>query len=483
MNYSMIRYILSKVLMFLGIFFLLPAIVGGVYGEKEGWTYLIFGILCIIVGGFASWKKPNNKVFYAKEGFATVALCWVLLTIIGALPFVILEEIPSFVDAVFETMSGFTTTGSSILSDVEALSKASLFWRSFTHWVGGMGVLVFVLAFLPASGGSNMHLMRAESPGPSVGKLVPKVKRTAMILYGIYFVITIIEILLLIIVGGLDWFSSMTLTFGTVGTGGFAILNTGLMTYSVTVQVIITVFMIICSINFTVYYLLLIGRLKEAFFHEEMRYYLLIVFGSAIMITINIVDKFESVALAFHHALFQVATVTSTTGYSTVDFNLWPAFSKTILLFLMLMGACAGSTGGGFKLSRLLIICKAVKNEIIAIAHPKSVRKVSSDGKNMSSEAVKKVLTYLGAYVLIIIVSIIIISLDGKDMETNISAIIATFNNIGPGFATVGPICNFGDFSNLSKIVMTLDMMIGRLEIFPVLVLFAPGIWKRAKKK
>lgn len=482
MNYSMIRYILASVLNFEGIFFLLPAIVGGIYGEDEGWTYLLLAIVCIVIGTLGRLKKPKSKVFYSKEGFATVALSWILLSLVGAIPFVLTGEIPHYVDAVFETMSGFTTTGSSILSDVEALSKASIFWRSFTHWVGGMGVLVFILAVLPLSGGSNMHLMKAESPGPSVGKLVPKVRQTAMILYGIYIVITIVQIVAMVI-AGLDLFSSMTLTFGTVGTGGFAILNSSTASYSIAVQTIITVFMIISSINFNVYYLLLIGKLREAFFYEEMRYYLLIIFSAAVMITLDIMESFGTIFEAFHHALFQVATIISTTGFATVDFDLWPAFSKTILLLLMFIGACAGSTGGGFKVSRLIIIVKTVKNEIVSIAHPRSVQKISCDGKKVPDETIKKVLSYICAYVLIALLSILIVSIDGKDMETNISAVMATFNNIGPGLGAVGPTCNFGHYSILSKLVFIIDMLVGRLEIFPVLVLFAPGIWKLSKNK
>lgn len=482
MNYSMIRYILASVLTFEGIFLLLPAIVGGVYGEEQGWTYLILAISCIGLGLLGRLKKPRSKVFYSKEGFASVALSWILLSLVGAIPFVITGEIPSYVDALFETISGFTTTGSSILSDVEALSKATLFWRSFTHWVGGMGVLVFILAILPLSGGSNMHLMRAESPGPSVGKLVPKVKQTAMILYGIYVVITLIEIVALLI-AGLDLFSSMTLTFGTVGTGGFGILNSSIGSYSAAVQIIITIFMIICSINFNIFYLLLIGKAKDAILNEEMRYYLIIVFSSALLIMINIRESFTTLSEAFRHSLFQVASVTSTTGYATVDFDLWPTFSKTIILLLMFMGACAGSTGGGFKVSRLIIIAKAVKNEIISIAHPRSVQKVTCDGRKVPEETVKKVLCYTGVYIFIAIASFLIISIDGKDVTTNLSAVVATLNNIGPGLAAVGPTCNFGDFSVLSKLVFMFNMLVGRLEIFPVLVLFAPGIWKLSKNK
>ncbi len=482
MNYSMIRYILSCVLSFEGVFLTLPAITAGIYGEEQGLIYLGVAAGCIILGTIGRIKKPKSNVFYSKEGFAAVSLSWIVISLVGALPFFLTGEIPSYEDALFETISGFTTTGSSILSDVEALSHCTLFWRSFTHWIGGMGVLVFVMAVLPLSGSSNMHLMRAESPGPSVGKLVPKVKRTAMILYGIYVGITLVEIVALFI-AGLNLFESMTLTFGTVGTGGFALLNSSIGSYSLAVQIIITIFMLICSVNFNVYYLILIRKPKEAALNEEMRCFLIIVFISAIMITFNIRDSFSNIFEAFHTALFQVASIISTTGYVTADFNLWPEFSKTILVLLMFVGACAGSTGGGLKVSRLVIVVKAIKNEIMSITHPRSVQKVQFNGRKISKDIVRRVLCYLGAYVIIALVSILIISIDGKDMTTNVTAVMATFNNIGPGLNGVGPVSNFGDYSVLSKIILMFDMLVGRLEIFPLLILFTPGIWKLPVRK
>lgn len=482
MNYSMIRYILACVLSFEGIFLILPAIVAGIYSEEQGLIYLVVSAGCIVLGTLGRYKKPKSNVFYSREGFAAVSLSWILLSLVGALPFYLTGEIPSYVDALFEVISGFTTTGSSILPDVEALSHGALFWRSFTHWVGGMGVLVFIMAILPLSGSSNMHLMRAESPGPSVGKLVPKVKRTAMILYGIYVVFTVVQIILLLITG-MNLFDSMTITFGTVGTGGFGILNSSIATYSMASQAVITIFMIICSINFNVYYLFLIRKPKEALLNEEMRYYLAIIFTSVIFITINIRGDFANLFEAFHHALFQVASIISTTGYATVDFDLWPVFSKTILVMIMFVGACAGSTGGGFKVSRLIILLKSIKSEILSIVHPRSVQSVRSEGKNISNELVKKVLCYLAAYVVIFIISVLLVSLDNRDMTTNVTAVAATFNNIGPGLSGVGPTCNFGDFSILSKFILMIDMLIGRLEIFPMLILFAPGMWKIANHK
>lgn len=486
MNYSMIRYILACVISFEGAFLTLPAIVAGIYGEKQGLVYLAVAAGCIVLGTLGRIKKPKSNVFYSREGFAAVSLSWIVLSLVGALPLYFTGEIQSYIDALFEVISGFTTTGSSILSDVEVLSHGTAFWRLFTHWVGGMGVLVFIMAILPLSGSSNMHLMRAESPGPSVGKLVPKVKRTAMILYGIYVAFTLIEIILLLI-AGMNLFEASTITFATMGTGGFSLLNTSIASYSAAIQIIITVFMIIASINFNVYYLLLIRKTKEAFLNEEVRYYLIMVFGAAILIMINIRDSFSSLFDAFRTALFQVASITSTTGFATADFNLWPEFSKTILVLLMFVGACAGSTGGGFKMSRLIIIVKSIKSEIMSIIHPRSVQKVHIDGRKVSDDMVKKVLCYLGTYVAIALVSVLLISLDNKDMTTNVTAVVATFNNIGPGLNVVGPTGNFGDFSVFSKIILMFDMLVGRLELFPMLILFAPGTWSlpalRTEKK
>lgn len=478
MNYSMIFYILCSVLTFEGFFLLAPCIVALCYGEKQGLLYFAVAAVCIIVGGFARIRKPKNKVFFSKEGFVTVSLSWIVISLVGALPFYFTGEIPSYADALFETISGFTTTGASILSDVEALSKCSAFWRCFTHWMGGMGVLVLILAVLPISGSYNMHLMRAESPGPSVGKLVPKVRNTAKMLYGIYIVITALEIILLL-VAGMSVYDALTLSFATVGTGGFALLNSSIASYSVAIQIIITVFMLICSVNFNVYYCLYAKKFKEAIMSEEMRTFFIIVFGASILITINVMNSFDSVFSAFQTVIFHVASVMSTTGFATADFNLWPEFSKTILLFVMMIGACAGSTGGGLKISRFVIFFKAVKNEILSIIHPKCIKKVHFEGKGLSDEMVKAVLCYVSAYALIIAVSCILISIDNFDFETNFSAVIATFNNIGPGLGMVGPTGNFGSYSVFSKIVLMFDMLVGRLEIFPMLVLFSPSLYRK----
>lgn len=477
MNYLMIIYILSWVLTFEGIFMIPPVVVAAVYQEQQGITYLLIAVLCIILGVLGRLKSPKNKSFVQREGLVAVSLSWMILSLVGAVPFYLTGDIPSYIDALFETISGFTTTGSTILSDVETLSHCSLFWRSFTHWIGGMGVIVFIMAVLPLSGSSGMHMMKTESPGPSVGKLVPRVKRTAMILYAIYCGITLLEMLLLIL-SGMSVFESLTLTFGTVGTGGFGVLNSSIASYSIASQIIITIFMIVSSINFNFYFYLLIRKPKNAFAIDEVKYYLLIILASAFVITVNIKDGFSSIWEAFHTSIFQVASVISTTGYTTADFNNWPELSRTILVILMFVGACAGSTGGGFKVSRLLIVLKAVKNEILAIAHPRSVNKVHLNGRQVPEDMVRRAFSYLAAYVLIVLASVLVLSFDNKETTTNVTAVMATFNNIGPGLNMVGPIGNFGSYSILSKFMLMFDMLVGRLEIFPILILFSAGIWK-----
>ena len=374
-------------------------------------------------------------------------------------------------------MSGFTTTGASIMPSVEILSHASAFWRLFTHWIGGMGVLVFIMAVLPLSGGSNMHLMRAESPGPSVSKLVPRVKHTAMILYGIYCIITIMETAALLI-AGMNFFDALTLSFATAGTGGFALLNSSIASYSAAVQNIITVFMLACSVNFNVYYLLLIRKGKEALLNEEVRYFLIIVFASALLIALNIMGSFGSFFEAFHHSIFQVASVISTTGFATCDFNMWPEFSRAILVLLMFVGACAGSTGGGIKVSRFIIGIKTIFREIQSYIHPKSVKVIKTEGKPVDSETCRSVSIYFITFIMIFTASLLLISIEGKDIVTNFTAVAATINNIGPGLSAVGPTQNFGSYSDFSKYVLMFDMLAGRLELFPLLILFHPSIWK-----
>lgn len=478
MNYSVILNILGTVLCCGGVFLLAPVAVAGIYGEQEGFFYAAVAAACFLTGAVLRFKRPKSGVFYSREGFVAVTFSWIVLSMAGALPMYLTQEYPSYIDALFDTISGFTTTGASVLSSVEELSRATAFWRCFTHWSGGMGVLVFLMAVLPLSGSSNMHLMRAESPGPSVGKLVPKVRQTAVILYKIYIVITLVQTAALML-AGLPLYDALALSFSTVGTGGFALLNSSIASYSLAVQVIIIIFMLMCAVNFNTYYLFLIRKPKEAIFHNaEAKWFLIIVFASAAVITFNIRDGFQSFFDAFHTALFQVATLVSSTGFATADFVLWPEFSKTILVLLMFMGACAGSTGGGFKVSRLMIVAGAAKNELLNMIHPRSVQKVNMNGRQVPDNVVKTALCYMTVYVFVVLLSVLLVSIDDFDMTTNFTAVLATLNNIGPGLNAVGPTGNFGGFSVFSKIVLMFDMLVGRLELFPVLALFAPGMWR-----
>lgn len=478
MNYSIIRYILSRVFEFVGMFMFLPFLVGCIYGEQERWAFLAVALACFAVGFIGKQWKAKSKVFYAGEGFVVVSLSWIFLSLVGAIPFVLTGEIPSYVDAVFETVSGFTTTGGTIMADVEILSKCSQFWRLFTHWIGGMGVLVFILAVLPLSGSYNMHLMRAESPGPSVGKLVPKVKDTARILYMIYIAITIVGIIALVI-AGLPLYDASTLAFSSVGTGGFGLLNSSVAAYSTAVQVIIFVLMLLCGINFSIYYLALMKKPKEILHNDELKGYLLIILLATLLIGLNIRGNFASLGEAFLQAGFHVVSVITTTGFSIVDFNLWPVFSKTVLFLIMLVGACAGSTGGGFKVSRLVVLFKSIKQEIMAVVHPRSVKKLRMDGRGLSDNIVHSIKIYLVIYMAVYFISVLLISVDNFSMETNMSAVMAMINNVGPGFDAVGPLGNYGEFSTFSKCVLMFDMLAGRLEFLPMLVLFSPKTWKK----
>ena len=408
-----------------------------------------------------------------------MALGWIVMSIMGCLPFVFSGEIPFFFDALFEIISGFTTTGASILTDVEALSKCMLFWRSFSHWVGGMGVLVFILAILPLAGGEhNLQLMKAESPGPSVSKLVPRLRETAMMLYKIYLGMTVLMIVILA-VSGMPLFDTLCLTFGTAGTGGFGVLNSSVAGYTTFQQAVITVFMMLFGVNFSFYFLLLYKKAKDAFSMEEVRWYFVIYFGAVLLITVNLAGQAGSVLEHFHHAAFQAASIMTTTGFSTVDFNLWPQLSKAVLLLLMFIGACAGSTGGGMKVSRIVVYMKSIKREMAALIHPRSVKVMKLEGKAVDSAMLRSIFSFLSAYLVIFVVSLLIVTLDGFDLETNFSAVAATFNNIGPGLGGVGPTSNFDGYSVLSKLFLSLDMLIGRLEIFPILLLFAPNTWKK----
>ena len=478
MNYKMISYILGMVLKIEAVFMTLPCLVAVIYREKSGYAFLLVMLLCFLLGQIMTMKRPSNKIFYTREGFVTVALCWIMMSIIGALPFLISGEIKGVVDALFETVSGFTTTGASILSDVESMSHCALFWRSFTHWIGGMGVLVFVLAVLPFGGGNDIHLMRAESPGPSVGKFVPKVRSTAMILYGIYIVITIIEVLFLL-AGKMPLFEALCSTFGTAGTGGFGVKNDSFSSYSPYLQYVVTVFMILFGINFNVYFLLLIRKFAQAFKFEEIRYYLGIILVAILIVTFDIHKLFPNWESAFRHASFQVASIITTTGFSTVDFDLWPQMSKTILVMLMFVGACAGSTGGGIKVSRFVILLKTVKKELNTLIHSRNIKKIQINGRSVEHEVVRSVNVFLIAYVMVFSFSVLLISVDEFNLTSNFTAVAATLNNIGPGLEMVGPSQNFGMFSGFSKLVLIFDMLAGRLELFPLLILFKPATWRR----
>lgn len=479
MNHSIIRYIIGMVLLFESAFMMLPCIVAVIYQEKSGFAFLFVTIICLLLGFVLARRRPKNQVYFAREGFVIVALSWIVMSIFGAFPFVISGEIPNFIDALFETISGFTTTGASILNNVEALSHAALFWRSFTHWIGGMGVFVFLLAVLPMTGGYNMHLMKAESPGPSVGKLVPKVRDTAKILYIIYFSMTLVECILLLI-AKMPLFDAMTTAFGTAGTGGFGIKNSSLGGYSSAIQTIVTIFMILFGINFNAYYLLILGKnKKDAFKINEVKWYLGIILATTIIITANVTDIFGNVFKAFHHTLFQVASIITTTGFSTTDFNLWPQLSKTLLVVLMFIGACAGSTGGGIKVSRIMILLKTVKQEMSHFIHPRSVKTIKMDDKALDKDMVRSVSAFMVTYTIIFGASLIILAFDNLDLVTNFTAVTATINNIGPGLEIVGPVGNFSVFSPLAKCVLMFDMLAGRLELYPILLLFAPSVWKK----
>lgn len=432
MNYSIVLYILGCVLKFESAFLVLPALVGLIYREHASVSYLAVAVLCLILGVLLTHKKPRSTNLYTREGFVAVALSWIIMSIFGAIPFVLTGDIPFYVDALFETISGFTTTGSSILTDVESISKASLFWRSFSHWIGGMGVFVFIMAILPMMGGSTMNLMKAESPGPSVSKLVPHVKDTAKILYGIYIAITICEATILRALG-MPLFDSLTTTFGTVGTGGFGIRNDSIAGYSPAIQITITVFMILSGINYTAYFYILTGKIKELFKIEEVRWYLAIIFGSVAVITWNVRSLYPTFSETLRHAFFQVGSIITTTGYATTDFDLWPALSKTLLVTLMFIGACAGSTSGGIKVSRILILLKTIRKELSLIIHPRQVKKIRMDGHPVDHETLRSANVFLVVYFVLLLTSMLLISVDEFDFSTNFTSVVTVLNNIGPG--------------------------------------------------
>ena len=493
MNYRMVIYTLGLVMLFESAFFLVPIVTALVYSEwLQLFAFLATLLICAAIGAAASFKKPKKMKLYTKEGFIIVSLSWVLLSIFGAIPFVIDGSVPNYIDAFFETVSGFTTTGSSIVADVEALPRSMLIWRSFTHWVGGMGVLVFVMAVLPLSGAQNMHIMKAESPGPQVSKLVPRVRKTALILYVIYFCLTLVQFILLVF--DMPVFDAICTAFGTAGTGGFGIKSDSMLSYSSYVQVVCTIFMLIFSINFNSYYLVLKGKIKDAL-SSEVKLFLVIVFAAIAVMTVSLYtsDKyeFESVFDCLKHVSFTVASIISTTGFSTLDFNTWPVICTTVLVLIMFIGACAGSTGGGIKVSRIILLGKGLSREMRMLIHPKQIRTVTVDRSPIGDGVLRSVSTYMTAYVIIFVASMLALSFDpyvaelnassftGTAFVTNFSAVTATINNIGPGLELCGPYENFAFFSPISKLILSFDMLAGRLEIFPMLLLFNRGTWKK----
>ncbi len=478
MNYKMIIYTLGWISLFEAAFLLVPLITALVYAEHSVlWAFLISIGGCLLLGGLLSAKKPKNTALYARDGFVIVALSWIFLSLFGALPFVLTGVTDSFINALFESVSGFTTTGATIFADVEVLPRSIIMWRSFSHWIGGMGVLVFMMAFLRLSGAQNMYIMKAESTGPSVNKLVPRVKKTAFWLYLIYFVMTSLETVFLLF-GKMTFFEAINIAFSTAGTGGFGFLNSSLGIFSPYVQIVVAVFMLLFSVNFGAYFLVLRGRVKEIF-TAEVKAFFIIVGAAVLLVTLNVRNIYSTLGEAARHSLFSVSTVISTTGFSTVDFDMWPSFSKTILVFLMFVGACTGSTGGGIKVSRIIIIFKVMGRELASAIRPKQVKKITIDGHIQDTKVVRSVYGYIFCFVLVFVASMLLISLDGNDFTTNFTAVTATLGNIGPGLSKVGPVMNYGFFSPGAKLVLIFDMLAGRLELYPILLLFSPMTWKK----
>ena len=476
MNYKMMGRFHAFILA-IEAFFMLPSLIISIV-EKNKKTAAAFAFSILLIALLALFaflfSKGAKRDFYAREGLICVGSSWIVISLFGCLPFFLSGEIPSFIDALFEMVSGFTTTGASIVANVEGLSNGILYWRSFSHWLGGMGVLVFLLALLPVGGrneGFTLHLFRAESPGPEVGKLVPSLRKTARVLYLSYIALTVLNFIFLI-VGKMPVFDAICTTFGTAGTGGFGIRNDSIASYSPYIQNVCTVFMLLFGINFSCYYLILLRKFKAVFQDEELRLYLGLVLGTILLITINTRGMFESLGETLRHSAFQVVSIMTTTGFATVDFNLWPTFSKALLLMLMVVGACAGSTGGGIKCARVLLLFKNLKRNISRILHPQKVQVIRVGEKTVDEKTIANTGAYLAAYIIILIVSTLIISLDGFSLETNISSVLSCFNNIGPGLDAVGPTCNYVAYGILSKCVLILDMLAGRLEIFPILILF-----------
>ena len=479
MNYRMIAYLLGTIILIEAALMLLPLLVALIYTEQAGLWFLAVSAGAAVLGFGLTRLKPQNRSMYAKEGFVITALAWIVISLIGAVPFTLSGQIPSYLDAVFETVSGFTTTGASIVPNVEMLDNCMNFWRCLTHWLGGMGILVFMLALISLGGGQSNHLLRAESPGPTVSKMLPSMRKSSATLYTIYMAMTVLEIILLCL-GGMPLFDSICHAFGTAGTGGFGIKAASVGYYdSYYLQGVIAVFMVLFGVNFNVYFFLLMRKWTTAFRNTEVWAYFGIIAAATVMITLNIAGQFTGLFDAFHHAFFTVSSVITTTGFATVDFSLWPELSRLILVLLMIVGACAGSTGGGVKVSRFVILFKAMAFEVRKLLHPRSVKVLTMDGKAISRETIQGVQSYMMVYFLITVISILLVSLDNFDFVTTVTAVEATINNIGPGLNLVGPAGNYAFFSPLSKIVLTLNMLFGRLELFPMVILMSLSTWRK----
>lgn len=481
MNYEMMKYVLMSICKIEGLLLLIPVFVSVIYKEYQiAGKMAIVAIAFALIGMVFTRKKPRKIDIFAKDGLIIVGITWIIFSIIGAIPFYVTGSIPSFIDAFFETVSGFTTTGSTILTDIESLSKGILFWRAFTHWIGGMGVLVFVMAIIPLAGRNSMSIMKAEVPGPTVDKLVPKAKQTAKLLYIIYIGLTGLEVVLLMI-GKMPLYDSVVHAFATAGTGGFSIKSSSVGYYqSAYIDWVVTIFMVLFGINFNLFYLAILNKFNRIARSEELRVYLAIIVVSTLLISINVYSMYNSISDSLRYSAFQVASIITTTGFMNTDFNLWPQFSKSILLILMIVGACAGSTGGGVKVSRIIIIAKHMRIELKKIIHPRSVSNVKVDGKIVENNVIRSVSGYIMIYFMLILFSFLLISINGFDFETSITSVITCINNVGPGLGSlVGPIGSFSMFSDFSKIVLSIDMLLGRLEIFPILILFSPRIYKR----
>lgn len=480
MNYNMIAYLLGNILHIEGVLLSVPVAVAFFYREEYSATsFIASAVVCLIAGAVLQSREPEDKRIYGREGFVVAALSWIVMSFFGAIPYYLTDSIPGFINCYFETVSGFTTTGATMLTEIEHLDNAILFWRCFTHWIGGMGILVFMLAVMPLSDDRTMHLMKAEAPGPLVSKLVPRVKSTAKLLYIIYIILTVLEIILLY-AGGMSFFDSVIHGISTAGTGGFSNKNASIAAYnSRYFEYIITIFMLLFSVNFNLYYLMVMRDFKNVWRNEELRTFLFIVVIATAMITFNIYDYYPTLEAAFRHAIFQVAAIMSTTGFVTANFDLWPEFSKTILFCLLFLGACAGSTAGGIKISRFIILIKMVVREIRHIVHPRSVNLIKLDGYKIDSEVTRSVASFIILYIFILLGSFIVISLNGFDFATNMTAVTTCLSNVGPGLNMAGPTENMAFFSPFSKLVLCLDMLLGRLEVFPILMLFTPSIWKK----